>query len=58
MWFRKNKKKDEEIKNKNVRLVVTGNCGSDCHKKLREDLKKEGVKAVITSSPVLGVFDL
>ena len=58
MWFRKKKKKDDEAKFKDVRLVVTGNCGADCHKKLREDLKKKGVKAVVTSSPVLGVFDL
>jgi len=56
--FNKKKEKKNEGKFKNVRLIVTGTCSDSCQKQLRDDLKKKGVKAVITSSPVLGVFDL
>ena len=56
--FHIKKKEDKEPDNKNVRLIVTGQCGDVCKEQLKKDLKEKGVKAVVTSSPVLGVFDL
>ena len=48
----------ESYAHKNTRLVVTGSCTSESNKNLEADLKKKGVNAVVTSNPVLGVFDI
>ena len=52
------KHKEKVYEHKNTRLVVTGTCSANDKKALEEDLKKKGVNAVVTTNPVLGVFDI
>ena len=46
------------VKAKDVRLVVTGMCKESDQIKLAEAIKEKGVNTVVTSLPVLGIFDL
>jgi len=52
------KKDKEEHKHKNVRLIVTGVCKENDMKNLEKQMESKGVKAVVTSIPVLGQFDI
>jgi len=53
--FRKDK---EPFKHKNVRLIVTGVCKEHDKEDLCKQMEAQGVKAVVTSVPVLGQFDI
>ena len=57
-FFRITQKKPKNEENKNVTLVVTGVSSENSKKELEKQLNDKGVKAVVTDSPVLGVFDL
>ena len=50
--------KEKSYEHKNTRLVVTGTCSENDKKALEADLKAKGVNAVVTTNPVLGVFDI
>ena len=41
-----------------VKLIVTGVCKESDKNQIIKDCKDKGVKAVVTSAPVLGVFDI
>ena len=61
LFFREGQKKDPVESKKNpvgVTLVITGSNSDADNDKLVKDLEAKGVKAVVTKSPVLGVFDL
>jgi hypothetical protein len=52
------KKEPENHVQQGVKLVVTGVTNDEKKKLLQQELEKKGIKAVVTSEPVLGVFDL
>jgi hypothetical protein len=53
--FRTSKEKDGKS---DVTLVVTGQTSDKGKEELEKKLATKGIKAVVTSEPVLGVFDL